>query len=75
MKKISKTQLRLLLDYQSKYRLLPMRIFEGRDDVPAGLSPHIVASWLTGTVDRADSSHLRWLLHECERAIKFTPRV
>lgn len=62
--------------------LIPSRIFVDADDVPDGISPAMISSWVTGNSKRLRSDHLEWVLKRChdltedgQHFIPLTPEI
>lgn len=70
LEEISETDFKKLKFYQS-LGFLPGRVLKLAQDAPNALSSHLIASWLSGTVKKADPALLEWALKRCEEMQKF----
>lgn len=69
---ITETELSLLRHYRDQLGILPSKVFENADDIPQGLRPSLVVSWLSGNTSTAESGYVEWVLNRCHRLLKDT---
>lgn len=75
---LSRRTLRELKALRDKSGIGPNALFSGRSDVPAGLSPALVAAWLSGRIKSATHEHLAYverIWSEATPRIAITPEI